>query len=127
MHEDARMSEGDLDIKATRANTLSVLSQLSDLGHNSVDPISMQTVRQALKHHDVLESTQGVEGASLLFYYLFDDWRAVFLTIGMYQKRLGDLRKMILGDAVSLPMTDHLLLPLTPPRSKPQSQHREHR
>lgn len=61
----------------------------------------MQTVRQALKLDDILETDQGIEGASLLFYYLFDDWRAVFLSIDMYRKRLGILRQMILGDAVS--------------------------
>lgn len=50
----------------------------------------MQTVRQALKH-DVDELGQGMEGSSLLFYYLFDDWRAVFCTVAMYKQRLSEL------------------------------------
>jgi hypothetical protein len=50
----------------------------------------MQTVRQALKN-DVDESGQGMQGASLLFYYLFDDWRAVFFTVAMYKQRLSEL------------------------------------
>ena len=57
----------------------------------------MQTVRQALKQ-DVDESSMGLEGASLLFYYLFDDWRAVFFAVDMYSRRLAELRRMIIGD-----------------------------
>lgn len=50
----------------------------------------MQTVRQALKR-DVTQAHEGLEGASLLFYYLFDDWRAVYLTVAEYSLRLGRL------------------------------------
>ena len=50
----------------------------------------MQTVRQALKL-DPAQAHPGLEGASLLFYYLFDDWRAVYLTVATYHKRLDEL------------------------------------
>lgn len=50
----------------------------------------MQTVRQALKL-DPAQANPGFEGASLLFYYLFDDWRAVYSTVSMYHKRLDEL------------------------------------
>jgi hypothetical protein len=73
-----------------RANTLSVLSQLSKFGHDSADPISMQTVRQTLKL-DAVQNNPGIEGASNLYYYLFDDWRAVYHTVAMYHQRLEDL------------------------------------
>lgn len=73
-----------------RANTLSVLSQLSTCGGGSADPISLQTVRQALKL-DAAQEHPGIEGASLLFHYLFDDWRAVYSTVAMYHKRLDEL------------------------------------
>jgi hypothetical protein len=77
-------------LKSIRGNTLSVLSQLSTCGHLSADPISMQTVRQALDL-DFTSSQAGNEGASNLFYYLFDDWRAVYSTIAAFKKRLDDL------------------------------------
>jgi len=70
-----------------RGNTLSVLNQLSKLGHGSADPISMQTVRQALEQHD----DTSLEGASSLFYYLFDDWRAVYRTVSGFHFRLEEL------------------------------------
>ncbi len=73
-----------------RANTLSVLSQLSSHGGGSADPISLQTVRQALKL-DTAQGDSGIEGASLLFHYLFDDWRAVLSTVAMYNRRLDEL------------------------------------
>ena len=76
------------DLAAMRANTLSVLSQLSSCG--TADPISLQTVRQALKLVDA-QAHPAVEGASLLFHYLFDDWRAVYSTVALYHKRLDDL------------------------------------
>jgi hypothetical protein len=50
----------------------------------------MQTVRQTLKL-DAVQSNPGIEGASNLYYYLFDDWRAVYHTIAMYHQRLEDL------------------------------------
>jgi hypothetical protein len=85
------------ELKATRTNTLSVLNQLSNCGHGNTDPLSMQTVRQALTL-DVAQAHEGPEGASLLFYYLFDDWRAVYLTVAKYHAELDGLRKKILGD-----------------------------
>jgi len=57
----------------------------------------MQTVRQALKL-DPAQAHPGLEGASLLFYYLFDDWRAVYLTVATYHKRLDELQGAILGE-----------------------------
>lgn len=78
-----------------RNNTLSVLSQLSNHGHFRADPISMQSVRQALQLESSL-GDQGLEGASNLFYYLFDDWRAVFETSAAYRQRLKELVCMTL-------------------------------
>lgn len=77
-------------MKSLRANTISVLSQLSSYGHDSADPISMQTVRQALDL-DANQGDPGIEGASNLFYYLFDDWRAVYTTVAQFQIRLHEL------------------------------------
>jgi len=73
-----------------RNNTLSVLRQLSNRGHLTTDPISMQAVRQALET-DGSQAEPGIEGASNLFYYLFDDWRAVYTTIATYRHRLEEL------------------------------------
>ncbi|CZS90673.1 hypothetical protein WAI453_004041 [Rhynchosporium graminicola] len=95
LHEDPGQLENYEDLAAIRKNTLSVLSQLSK--HGTADPISMQTVRQALKL-DPFQSHSGLEGASLLFYYLFDDWRAVFSTVAMYHKRLDELQAAILDE-----------------------------
>jgi len=49
----------------------------------------MQSVRLALKDLDGGEDP-GVEGASNLFYYLFDDWRAVYKTVAVFGKRLEE-------------------------------------
>ena len=57
------------------------------LGHLSSDPTSMQSVRQTLE----ADANPGVEGASNLFYYLFDDWRAVYSTIAAFRVRLESL------------------------------------
>lgn len=73
-----------------RGNTLSVLSQLSNVGHKQADPISMQTVRQVLES-DEGQVDPGIEGASNLFYYLFDDWRAVYTTVSSFHNRLDNL------------------------------------
>jgi hypothetical protein len=88
LHEDTGPMPNTNDLKSMRNNTLSVLSQLSKHGHEKADPISMQSVRQAL---DPTQADLGVEGASNLFYYLFDDWRAVYSTIGAYRQRLKEL------------------------------------
>jgi hypothetical protein len=50
----------------------------------------MQAVRQALGS-DTAQANPGCEGASNLFYYLFDDWRAVYTAITNYRKRLDEL------------------------------------
>ncbi|KAL2067302.1 hypothetical protein VTL71DRAFT_1726 [Oculimacula yallundae] len=96
LHEHPGELEDSEDLAAIRMNTLSVLSQLSK--HGTADPISMQTVRQALKL-DPTQTQPGLEGASLLFYYLFDDWRAVYSTVAMYSKRLDELQEAILDEA----------------------------
>lgn len=80
-------------LKSIRGNTLSVLSQLSELGHLSADPTSMQTVRQALEL-DGAQANPGIEGSSNLFYYLFDDWRAVYSTIAAFRARLEKLVRL---------------------------------
>lgn len=90
LHEDTRPCDNKPDLISMRRNTLSVLSQLSKIGHDQADPISMQTVRQVLEL-DEAQANPGIEGASNLFYYLFDDWRAVYATVSSFQKRLHDL------------------------------------
>ncbi|TVY50093.1 hypothetical protein LOCC1_G000020 [Lachnellula occidentalis] len=79
------------DLKSTRLNLLSVLKQLSEAKNNSTDPLSMQSVRQALESPDI--DDRGSEGSSNLFYYLFDDWRAVYSTVEVFGKRLKSLTK----------------------------------
>lgn len=77
-----------------RSNTLSVLRQLSNVGLDKTDPLSVQSVRYALKSDvGVLPSqtTPDIEGSSLLLYYLFDDWRAVYSTVGKFHDRLNTL------------------------------------
>lgn len=81
------------DLKATRSNLFSVLSQLSAINHDTTDPLSMQSVRQALA--DVDDGYHGVEGASNLFYYLFDDWRAVYSTVDVFGKKLLSLVRLL--------------------------------
>jgi hypothetical protein len=90
LHEDPGHVNDIKDLSSIRGNTLSVLSQLSEHGHLHADPISMQTVRQALDL-DASQVNPGVEGSSNLFYYLFDDWRAVYSTIAGFRKRLEEL------------------------------------
>lgn len=51
----------------------------------------MQTVRQALEHE---HGDPGIEGASSLFYYLFDDWRAVYSTVANFHLRLEELVRL---------------------------------
>ncbi|KAH8599018.1 hypothetical protein B0O99DRAFT_33294 [Bisporella sp. PMI_857] len=97
LHEGTEFVHGTDDIKSMRSNTLSVLSQLSIHGHLSADPISLQTVRHTLDL-DRSQAERGVEGASNLFYYLFDDWRAVYSTLATYKNRLEELQTEILGD-----------------------------
>lgn len=88
LHEDPGPVHNEKHVQSMRGNTLSVLSQLSKFGHLSEDPTSMQTVRQAL---DAVQTNSGIEGASNLFYHLFDDWRAVYSTIATFRRRLEGL------------------------------------
>ena len=89
LHEYPGLVNNASDLKSMRANTLSVLSQLSRFGHDSADPISLQTVRQALEQA-ASQDHPGLEGASNLFYYLFDDWRAVYSTVAGFHQRLEE-------------------------------------
>lgn len=98
LHEDPGPVNDTEALKSIRGNTLSVLSQLSRHGHRSADPTSMQTVRQALELDDAAQVSIGNEGSSNLFYYLFDDWRAVYSTIAAYRARLAKLEQDILAD-----------------------------
>jgi hypothetical protein len=90
LHEDVGELKDPSDLVKLRKNTYTVMSQLSKHGHDSVDPISMQTVRQGLDLGAAQEDV-GIEGASNLFYYLFDDWRAVYATIATFRNRLEEL------------------------------------
>lgn len=90
LHEDMGPLKTQKDIESLRSNTLSVLTQLSSHGHDSADPISMQTVRKALES-DAGQVDPSLEGASSLFYYLFDDWRAVYRTVATFHSRLEEL------------------------------------
>ena len=90
LHEDVGQITDPSHLKALRNNTISVMSQLSNHGHLTADPISIQSVRQALDR-DSLQPSSGIEGASNLFYYLFDDWRAVYSTISTFRHRLEEL------------------------------------
>ena len=90
LHEDIGPVRYVEEVESLRQNTFNVMSQLSDHGHFSVDPISMQSVRQTLEL-DFAQRGSGIEGASNLFYYLFDDWRAVYSTIASFRERLKRL------------------------------------
>ncbi|EMR89007.1 hypothetical protein ACHAPC_008374 [Botrytis cinerea] len=85
------------DLKSLRGNTLSVLGQLSKSGHEAADPISMQSVRQVLDLNTA-QANSGTEGASNLFYYLFDDWRAVYKTVAFFRGSLKELETSIFED-----------------------------
>ncbi|KAF7951497.1 hypothetical protein EAE96_006806 [Botrytis aclada] len=98
VHEDTGPLEATKkDLKSLRGNTLSVLSQLSKSGHETADPISMQSVRQVLDLN-AAHANSGTEGASNLFYYLFDDWRAVYKTVAFFRESLKELETSIFED-----------------------------
>ena len=103
LHEDPGPVNDDENLKMIRGNTLSVLSQLSKWGHLNADPTSMQTVRQALQL-DSAQADPGIEGASNLFYYLFDDWRAVYSTFAAFGERLKKLVYFSLPPSPSPPL-----------------------
>jgi hypothetical protein len=88
-HEDPGLVIGQEDLISIRANTLSVLSQVSNLEQESFNPISLQTVRGALNSED--DNERAHEGASNLFYYLFDDWHAAYSTVAGFQSTLSSL------------------------------------
>lgn len=101
LHEDTSSLKDEASaLESIRGNTLSVLSQLSNEGHESADPISLQTVRQALvaDHGD-----PGIEGSSSLFYYLFDDWRAVYSIVGNFHYRLDELHNAMMITHIQKP------------------------
>ncbi|TVY44487.1 hypothetical protein LSUB1_G000629 [Lachnellula subtilissima] len=104
-----RLNEEDL--KLTRLNLLSVLKQLSKVKNDSTDPLSMQSVRQALEGLDI--DDPGSEGSSNLFYYLFDDWRAVYSTVEVFGKELKSLQKEIFDSTTkkSYDMPDIEIIP----------------
>ncbi|TEY68285.1 hypothetical protein BOTCAL_0121g00120 [Botryotinia calthae] len=98
LHEDTGPIEPTKkDLKSLRGNTLSVLGQLSKSGHEAADPISMQSVRQVLDLNTA-QANSGTEGASNLFYYLFDDWRAVYKTVAFFRRSLKELETSIFED-----------------------------
>lgn len=89
IHEDlGQKNPPRADIKAMRAHTLTVLSQLSKEGYAEAGSVSIVSVRQSL--HDG-ESGVRDEGAGNLFYYLFDDWNATFVLIITMKKKLEEL------------------------------------
>ncbi|RDW88942.1 hypothetical protein BP6252_00974 [Coleophoma cylindrospora] len=96
LHEDPGEVEDITETPRLRDNVLSVFRQLSQHGHKDADPVSMQSVRQALPESP--SDSAGVEGASNLFYYLFDDWRAVYASLSRFHKRLEALQTSILGN-----------------------------
>ncbi|KAM3073070.1 hypothetical protein ACMFMG_008788 [Clarireedia jacksonii] len=87
LHEDTGSLKNPDDLKYIRGNTLSVLRQISQQGYSIIDALSMQSIRPALDLERPLEN--GREGASNLFYYLFDDWRAVYVTAALFKKELA--------------------------------------
>ncbi|KAG4032370.1 hypothetical protein MFRU_007g02740 [Monilinia fructicola] len=98
VHEDTiPIKKTKKDLKSLRRNTLSVLGQLSKSGHETADPISMQSVRQVLDMN-AAHANNGIEGASNLFYYLFDDWRAVYATVAFFRGSLQKLETAIFDD-----------------------------
>ncbi|TVY54071.1 hypothetical protein LCER1_G005000 [Lachnellula cervina] len=99
------------DLKSTRLNLLSVLKQLSKVKNDSTDPLSMQSVRQALEGLDI--DDPGSEGSSNLFYYLFDDWRAVYSTVEVFGMKLKSLQKEIFDSTTkkSYDMPDIEIIP----------------
>ncbi|KFZ08424.1 hypothetical protein V502_09362 [Pseudogymnoascus sp. VKM F-4520 (FW-2644)] len=96
-HEDPRPKHGNPEyIKTVREHTLSVLSQLSIIGSGAADGVELISLRQPAGAKITSELT-GVEGASNLFYYLFDDWTATYTLLRVLQGSLEKLRKKIMA------------------------------
>lgn len=70
---------------------MSVLSQLSIIGSGAADGVELISLRQPAGAKITSELT-GVEGASNLFYYLFDDWTATYTLLRVLQ---GSLEKLV--------------------------------
>lgn len=70
---------------------MNVFCQLSKIGMDEKleTPIEMVSIRNALQ--EGAPNEWGNEGASNLFYYLFDDWRAVYQAMETFQDRLKAL------------------------------------
>lgn len=84
------------DIKALRAHILMVLRQLSEIGRKNVKGVDVISLRQppiSLGQPPTSEpqSISGPEGASNLFYYLFDDWTSTYGLLKVLQKELNVL------------------------------------
>ncbi|KFY52453.1 hypothetical protein V496_08430 [Pseudogymnoascus sp. VKM F-4515 (FW-2607)] len=93
-HEDPRPKDVDSKyIKTVRKNTLSVLSQLSIIGWDAADGVELISLRQRAGSKELT----GIEGASNLFYYLFDDWTATYTLLMVLQGNLEKLRKKIMA------------------------------
>lgn len=70
---------------------MSVLRQLSEIGLNAADGVELISLRQSAGAEITVKLT-GVEGASNLFYYLFDDWTATYTLLRALQ---GNLEKLV--------------------------------
>jgi hypothetical protein len=64
------------------------MSQLSHFGYSTTHVVSMQNIRPLRSFDD---ANPGVEASSLLFYYLFDDWRAVYGSVAGFRQDLLNL------------------------------------
>ncbi|KFY18338.1 hypothetical protein V493_08714 [Pseudogymnoascus sp. VKM F-4281 (FW-2241)] len=96
-HEDPRPKGVDSKyIKTVRRHTLSVLSQLSKVGLDAADGVELISLRKHPEDQNTVELT-GVEGASNLFYYLFDDWTATYTLLRVLQGNLEKLRAKIMA------------------------------
>lgn len=91
-HEALGSKGEDLEyLQTVRKHTLSVLSQLSKIGFYAADGVELISLRQPESANINVELT-GVEGASNLFYYLFDDWTATYTLLRVIQ---GSLEKLV--------------------------------
>ncbi|KFY04101.1 hypothetical protein O988_00978 [Pseudogymnoascus sp. VKM F-3808] len=96
-HEALGSKGEDLEyLQTVRKHTLSVLSQLSKIGFYAADGVELISLRQPESANINVELT-GVEGASNLFYYLFDDWTATYTLLRVIQGSLEKLRKKIMA------------------------------
>lgn len=80
-------------LKAVREHTLRVLSQLSKIGLKEADGVELISLRQPSAPENSAQLS-GLEGASNLFYYLFDDWASTYVLLKIFQKNLDELVSM---------------------------------